>query len=171
MHSTFRDVILTQAHPGTLIQLTLQILTTSSSHEDPSSGGIPLQSDSIIPVLPHLVNAGMFAILDANIPSQKICAATGVSLVSQRANASQIIVGSSHEAPVPPHAFVFSSQSEMLLAESEGACNVEQWQECARVAEEACTGVDGSEHTGLLGFMREVVGRKIAARTKWRATL
>jgi len=82
------------------------------------------------------------------------------------------------------HVFAWSSRGELVLAESEGAFDVEQWEEAAEAARKRCVGAKGGaagdadvemgDATGtgavqsLDGWLRSSVAKELTAATRWR---
>ena len=82
------------------------------------------------------------------------------------------------------HVFAWSSRSDLVLAESEGVFEVEEWDEAAEAARDRCIGAAGGV-TGdadvemgdiggdiagqsLDGWLRMSVAKEMAATTRWR---
>lgn len=82
------------------------------------------------------------------------------------------------------HVFAWSSRGELVLAESEGAFEVEQWEEAAEAARRRCIGAKGGaagdadmemgdaagngQAQSLDGWLRTSVAKEMAAATRWR---
>jgi exosome complex component RRP46 len=83
------------------------------------------------------------------------------------------------------HVFAWSSRGELVLAESEGAFEVEAWEEAAEAARKRCIGARGQGSAGdadvdmgdaggsgegqsLDGWLRTSVANEMAAATRWR---
>ncbi|KAF2153919.1 hypothetical protein K461DRAFT_320122 [Myriangium duriaei CBS 260.36] len=140
--SLLRHVILTHLHPRSLIQITLQILSTPSD-----------ETTSHIPLLPPLISALTPALLHSSLP----LATTPLSVL--------IALPKSGEAtPYPStkqireaasvHAFAFGAEGEVLLAESEGRFTGDEWEAATGKAREVCLGSGAGEGKGLLGELR-----------------
>lgn len=71
------------------------------------------------------------------------------------------------------HVFAFSLQGELLLNESEGSFDMDEWENAYDVAEGVCIktgeGMEREEQTNLEQWMRGVVGEKVAKEQRWRS--
>lgn len=70
------------------------------------------------------------------------------------------------------HVFTFSFQGELLLAESEGSHDMEEWDSCYDTAERICrNSEEGMELEGQMNleqWVREVVEEKVDKEQRWR---
>lgn len=72
------------------------------------------------------------------------------------------------------HVIAFSSKHDLLLAESEGRFNMEDWDMIENMARIICLGdtnamVDGDEkEEALQQLLRSVVGEKVARDERWK---
>lgn len=79
------------------------------------------------------------------------------------------------------HVFAYDGMGKMVLSESDGAFEVEEWDEAAEMAEEVCckpgsaggVGLDGMDVDGKSGenleqWLREVVRQKVEGEQRWR---
>lgn len=173
LHAALRTVILTHQYPRSLIQITLQILSTP---EDSSP-----QSTSHISFLAPLLNAAVPALLHAGVPMSHVPVA-GTCCVSRDGEVE------THPSPraiaqaKSVHVFAFTSPGErMLMAESEGEFSKEEWRSAGEVVRKACLGsneggrgengmvVDSSaQQQSVLDHVRRAVEVKVAGDEKWR---
>ena len=78
------------------------------------------------------------------------------------------------------HAITFSSHGDLLMAESEGAFDMDEWEAIAEEASRACRGGLGDSdnqdtmaevETGLEGFVKTTVGTKLVSEQNWRQSV
>ncbi|KAF2646186.1 hypothetical protein P280DRAFT_464426 [Massarina eburnea CBS 473.64] len=176
LHNTLRGIILTRSIPRTLVQITLQV---RSLPEEETSCGV---SPSLI-ILPHLLHTALLALLSASIPLSTILTST---LIAIPANSSPLTSPTAPDLlrakPIrSAHVFAFSADGKMLLNESDGTFNFEEWDEAAETAEQVCCRdeggvglgegmeVDGQEGGNLDVWLREVVNKKVQWETRWKS--
>lgn len=194
VHSTLAPLLDLRAHPRCMVQVVLQLLRTPEDKESAEPGS---QHAGSVGVLPHLVNAGVLALLDANMRMTGI--ALGVVVGSWESKQSASYDGSSSDGDsgdsdvdmgeegelriavlseekaadeatrtgAGVHAFVFTGKGEMLLAESEGCFGFEAWEGAAKAAQRAICGGKGSGE-GLVRWLRGEVGEELKRRRRWR---
>jgi exosome complex component RRP46 len=117
-----------------LIQLTLQVLNTPTSTESL----LPAQfAQSVLPLLPSLLNASLLALLSGAIP---LCTTMSVHLV---------------EKPTALHVCAITGDGELVLAESEGDFSFEEWQAVCLTATQQAGETSGMEVDGAANEGRE----------------
>ena len=143
LHSTLRHIILTHAHPRTLIQITLQILST------PPQASL-LRPSSYLPPLPALLQASVLGLLDACIPLSATLNATSVAVLDEAAE-RRVLVPDVKQilAARSVHVFAFSSKGQLLVAESEGVFDVEAWERAVEDARGVCCSAAGEGGQGM----------------------
>ncbi|KAF2137493.1 uncharacterized protein K452DRAFT_301889 [Aplosporella prunicola CBS 121167] len=172
IHSTLRHIVLVRNFPRTLIQLTLQVL--SMPEGDP---GAERSASSSISLLPALLNSSVLTLLSANIPLRStftavlLCVSPDASIIASP-NPKQLAAASS------THVFAFSGARDLLLAESEGACDMDTWNALHDTAQRLCCNVETAEgETGmevdvpadnLLARVKEAVRQKIERDQAWK---
>lgn len=166
LHRTLHTLLDKTAQPRTLIQVTLQILRTPA---DAYTAAPPRQHESVLPVLPHAVIAGVGALLNSNIAMRHVAVAVSVQGHGRGGGDVALEDGDSLRGGMgrAMHVFAFTGEGQMLLAESEGDFSFEEWDRAAEVAEMRCCGSGGKEG-GLLKWLREIVADHITTRNKWR---
>ncbi|KZF23668.1 hypothetical protein L228DRAFT_122105 [Xylona heveae TC161] len=181
LHSTLRHIILVQNHPRTLIQITLQVLSTP---EGDATATKPAQAVSDLPILPALFQTSILALMSAAIPLGKTVTSTLVAVSS-----SDEIIDSPSAAQLAEaastHVLAFSSHGELLVNESEGSFSIETWERVYEQAQRLCRGedkkgagamVDGSEMEVdradcLEDFVRGVMQEKTVKEQAWKEGL
>ena len=168
--AVLRSVLLVHMHPRTLIQVTLQLTKAPT-----------LKLKGVVrdvSVLPTLVNAAFLALVDGGLPLQSTMLAT-LAVVS--ANGSISVEPSEKELAgcKSVHAFAYTQQGEMLLSESAGSFELEQWKQVADEAEKACVaamGPGGQDEEMANGaaeavpWLRQALDEKARNAVAWRDT-
>lgn len=145
--------------PRMMLQVTLQITSTEIDETLPGGMKEGGQGETYLPVLAPAINAAVLGCLDAGVEMKQVAGAAligfgkdGACLVSpdieKRKNCRSL------------HVFAFDGTGDVLLAESEGKCTVEQW---ARGLEQARLLVcgQGGDDTGLLDLLRRKIGEGV----------
>lgn len=136
--SLLRTLLLVHLHPRTLMQVTLQVI------KEP---GLDLKQGVMdIAIVPALANAAFAALVDGGLPLQRTMVAT-LGLVSE----DGAVVAGPTEKEVrlcrSAHAMAWSMSGELLLAESVGRFDLEEWEDVAgqtkEVALAAMASTDG----------------------------
>ncbi|KAK8181064.1 ribosomal protein S5 domain 2-type protein [Phyllosticta citribraziliensis] len=173
IHSTLRQVILVRNHPRTLIQVTLQVLQVpeGDASDDKSRS-------SILSILPALLQASILALVSASIPlnttfSSAIVAITPEGQTVTSRSVKQLTSASS------THVLAFSARGDLLVSESEGAFDMDAWDNAHDVAKRICTTTttkaEGdmeldllSDHQSLHTVLKEVVNAKVLKEQAWK---
>lgn len=200
IRKTLRRVILVEAHPRTLMQVTLQVIATP--REDDVLGGLaqadcvgcfnPKEMDSLglmpvlqnLPLLPALLQAAMLALLTTSIPLSMTLTSTLLAVdplgnLIQDPSAQQLREADS------VHVLAFSSHGDLLVVESEGEFDLDIWQAVLGKAEQICRGKgkeDGEdkdenmssgsdEERTLEDNLRDTIREKVAKEQMWKGSL
>lgn len=129
VHATLRSIILVHLHPRTLVQVTLQI------SKEPAVK--MTQSTKDVAVLPTLLNAAFFALVDSGVPLGATMNATLGAVVE----GSGLEMGPTEKnlaVAKSVHAMAYNHMGELLLSESTGDLDVLMWEQIESVAQEAC---------------------------------
>ncbi|KAF2088031.1 hypothetical protein K490DRAFT_65311 [Saccharata proteae CBS 121410] len=169
IHSTLRHCILVRQFPRTLVQVTLQVL---SLPEGDVAGD--RSSASTLSILPSLLNASMLALLSASIPLSTTFAATILAVTPENRiiqSPSVKVLAQASSA----HVFAFTASGELLVAQSEGAFEMEVWEKAHDAAKIICAvemddgmEVDDAQEEWLHGVWKEAVKRKVDREQRWR---
>lgn len=200
MKKTLRKVILVDAHPRTLVQVTLQLVATP--REEDVLGGLA-QADSVglvllrervslglipmlqnLSILPALLQASMLALLSTSIPLSMTLTATFIAVdfsgkLVQDPSAQQLREAES------VHALAFSSHGDLLVVESEGEFDMDVWEAVVHKAAQICRGdekdgaededenmnIDSEERRTLEDALRDTIREKVAREQKWKESL
>lgn len=128
--------------------------------------------------MPALLNGAVLALLDTSIALDMMLSATLIAIMPD---------GEVLSSPSPSqldksasiHAFAFTSDGELVLVESEGSFDMDQWEEAAEKAQHICLHkpigenperMEDSEMNGegLVETMKNAIGAKVALDRKWR---
>lgn len=155
-----------------------------------SSAPVP-QTASHLPSLPPLLHTGLLALLNGNVPLTGTATSVLVALSSGSGKNSAVVLDPTETevaAASSLHVFAWSSRGELVLAESEGAFEIEEWEEAAEAARKRCIGAKGGAKGGaagdadvemgdatgngsaqsLDGWLRTSVSKEMTAATRWR---
>ncbi|KAL9012058.1 MAG: hypothetical protein Q9173_003138 [Seirophora scorigena] len=189
------QVIYVSAHPRTLIQVTLQVVATSaegtassSLHQSASvircaSGPLDeLMAIQNLPLLPVLLQSSVLALLSTSLPLNMALTSTLVAVTPS----GELIGGPRPgiiEEALSLHVLAFSSNGQLLLAESEGAFDMDIWDQVYGIAEHICRGsksedLDGTEdinmeppNDSLESSLRNILQEKTAREQRWKEGL
>ncbi|GAB7365616.1 hypothetical protein MBLNU230_g6685t1 [Neophaeotheca triangularis] len=129
IHATLRSFILVHLHPRTLVQVTLQI------SKEPAMKLKPATQD--VAVLPALLNAAFFALVDSGAPLSATVNATLGAVVSG-SGAKMQPSEKNLAAAKSVHAMAYNHLGELLLNESAGEFDILLWEQVESLAQEAC---------------------------------
>lgn len=167
--SLLKTTLLVHMHPRTLMQVTLQVT------KEPTQGGLK-RAIADLAIIPALVNAAFLSVVDAGLPLRR-------SVVAALA-----VVGADGKVRVDPtekelgscrsvHALAFSREGEMLLAESAGSFEMDEWELVEVKVREVTTGavarVDGDDNMegGIMEtepWLREKLEENVREAGAWR---
>ncbi|KAF2762732.1 hypothetical protein EJ05DRAFT_471682 [Pseudovirgaria hyperparasitica] len=179
IHSLLRSVILTRKLPRSLIQIVLQVMTLPEESEESMS---PTASTCSLPLLPHLLQTALLALLSSALPLSMTFSSILVALSSRDHQDVPTF------SPTPQgirsatslHVFTFSQRGRCLISESSGTFSFNAYVEAYKVAEKMCTdpvgqdqdedimvGLDEPAHN-LTSFVRSKVAEKVESEQRWR---
>ncbi|KAI4099833.1 MAG: hypothetical protein LQ339_005748 [Xanthoria mediterranea] len=174
---TLRQVILVSAHPRTLIQVTLQVV---AAPDDSNASNIVHQSASNLSLLPILLQSSMLALLSTSLPLTMTFTSTLIAVSRSGELVRKASVKALKEA-ASLHVLAFSSLGELLLAESEGAFDMDIWDQVYRWAEKDCrmsdsgdlaqtddVDMDVSKSDTLEDSLRSIIEEKAAKEYRWK---
>jgi len=179
LQSTLRQIILIHNFPRTLIQITLQIMSTPVNE---ASNAKIAQNSSILPLLPALLQTSVLALVSAALPLAMTLTSTVIALEENGSSTTLI------QNPTPlqiqqaasTHIFSFTSHRQLLVAESEGEFSLKEWNNACKVAERLCCGGDqddlnamrddGDEDLigGMQQFVKSLLHEKVVADLYWQ---
>ncbi|KAM3086598.1 exosome non-catalytic core subunit rrp46 [Clarireedia jacksonii] len=175
LQSTLRQIIHIHNFPRTLIQITLQITNTPENYNAWSK---LVQASSNLPLLPALLQTSVLTLLSASIPLSMTM--TSVLLALNDTETGRSII----ENPTPLqcqdatsiHIFAFTSHGDLLVAESEGPFELDDWEEVFDHAKRlCCDGKSGDDDvmeedkgSNLMMFVKSAVQEKVANDLHWK---
>lgn len=162
-------------YPRSLFQVILQLVREPS---DDSTTATPAQQRSILPVLPHTLNAAVCALLNGNIAMSTVAVAVAVwtydrdcgSSLDIQSRSRPVSVRASHspdEKLKAVHVFAYTAKWQMLLAESEGNVTFDEWDEAAALGELECLSTD-KNHNTLMSWLKSMLTQDIVSKTHWK---
>ena len=174
--NTLRSVALVEDYPRMMLQVTLQIMSQGGD-EEATAGG---QGESYVPVLAALVNAAVAGCLDAGVGMRATVLATTVAVMKGTKELETNPSVKEIRGASSLHVLGFSSMGELVLVESEGRFNFEEWQAVEELARRACLANVGNtcdlkmqdgeveeRGTSVLNELRSAVEAKVAADNRW----
>lgn len=132
-----------------------------------------------LPLIPALLHAAILGLLAASVPLKKVAVATTLAIP---ATSDDFIVEPDAEQVGKAkslHTLSFTSDDELLLAESSGLFSVEEWNKILEAGKRVCCQDEGSgfdttmggidhESTNMKAFIRTVLKTKAAADLHWK---
>ncbi|KAM5475554.1 exosome non-catalytic core subunit rrp46 [Microsporum audouinii] len=141
-------------------------------------GKVDVRGGSYLSILPALLQAALLGLLSAGIPMAMIFTSCLIAISASDnlvANPSTEQIKSSKSL----HVLAFSSKGNLLLNESQGSFNLQQWEDIYHLAERICRGngtdhgdrditIDGEAGNTLEKFIRETVEDKVREEFSWK---
>ncbi|RDA83777.1 hypothetical protein CP532_5201 [Ophiocordyceps camponoti-leonardi (nom. inval.)] len=174
LQSALRQLIPVRTFPRTMIQITLQILEVPQS---------PYKNTRILhprvknlALVPALLHASILGLISAAVPLKAI--ATAVSL-AVRANGDTLVDPGPDDIDKASsvHVLAFTSDDELLLAESAGPFSVDEWHAILEMGQSVCCrepGPDAAmsagvpESQGIRTFIRSVTEARSDEDLHWK---
>ncbi|KEZ44174.1 hypothetical protein SAPIO_CDS3099 [Scedosporium apiospermum] len=154
--------------------------------ENEYENGKAMRYNINLPAIPALLHAAILALLSGAVPLKGIATAA-LLIVPGDSNDGKVIVDPTavqiaHARSV--HVLGFTSEGDLLLAESEGQFSLDEWDEVVRAAQKVCLqspdemSVDEGESTlayvksvDMKQFIRTVMASKVAADLHWKISV
>ncbi|EFQ29228.1 exosome complex subunit Rrp46 [Colletotrichum graminicola] len=135
LQSALRQLIPVKNFPRCLIQITLQV--TETPQNDYANSKV-VQAQSSLTLLPALFHSAVLSLLSAAVPLKAIATCTTLAILE---DGSKIIADPSpleadHAKSL--HVLSFTSQDDLLLAESEGAFTIAEWDKVVSTGQKVC---------------------------------
>ncbi|KAI1128404.1 hypothetical protein F5Y10DRAFT_176367 [Nemania abortiva] len=180
LQSTLRQIILVNNFPRTLIQITLQVTVTP---ENEYINGKLVQASVNLPVVPALLQTAILSLLSASIPLTATLTSTSLAIISEAGQRRTINNPTARQVEQSQsfHVLAFTSQNELILAESEGAFTMKEWDDVYNAAQRQCCTTAIVDDTDTLmdeglpadtpdlkRFIRSTVEQKTAADLYWK---
>ncbi|QUC18305.1 uncharacterized protein UV8b_02546 [Ustilaginoidea virens] len=171
VQSALRQLIPVRDFPRCMIQVTLQVMQTPGNAYQNTK---LVHAQLNLTIIPALLHAAILGVLTAAIPLKTVAAAAAVA-VSARSK-DLIVDPSPDEADKAGsvHVMAFTSNQELLLAESSGSFSVQDWDKVLETGRQICcqaqtsgpdTAMTGAElaSPSIKAFIRSVMGKSSAA--------
>ncbi|KAJ2999072.1 hypothetical protein NUW58_g114 [Xylaria curta] len=179
LQAALRQIILVNDFPRTLIQIVLQITVTP---ENEYVNGKLVQANANLPVLPALIQTAVLSLLSASLPMTATLTSTSLAIVSEDGHRRIIANPTARQVQQSQsfHVLTFTSQNDLILAESEGNFTMKEWDDvysaargqccAATIADDTDTLMSGgpSTDTDLKRFIRSTVEQKTASDLYWK---
>ncbi|KAJ0162360.1 Exosome complex component RRP46 [Colletotrichum tanaceti] len=170
LQSSLRQLIPVKNFPRCLIQITLQV--TETPQNDYANSKI-VQAQSSLSLLPALFHSAILGLLSAAVPLKAIATCTTLAILE---NGSRIVADPSPlevDQATSLHVLSFTSQDDLLLAESEGAFSLTEWDKMVGKGRHVCgqhrqaeldsaMNEDDHDSTDMRQFIRTVMEAKTA---------
>lgn len=168
MAPLLKSILLVHMHPRTLIQVTLQVT------KEPS---LKIKKGILdVAVIPALANAAFMALVDGALPLEKTMIAS-LAVVTDRG----VVVVHPMEKQLAGcrsvHAMAYTAQGDMLLDQSVGNFDLDQWEKVVEHVKRACmaavavTAEDGAMVNGAAEatpWLRRDLEEKVSTASAWR---
>ncbi|KAK0731238.1 hypothetical protein B0H67DRAFT_479284 [Lasiosphaeris hirsuta] len=180
LQSSLSQLILVKNFPRTLIQIVLQVEATPDNDYVNTK---LVQTSLNFPIIPALLQTAVLALLSAAMPMRATATSAVVAVVSQDGTSRTVADASARdiETAQSVHVLAFTSQDELLLAESEGDFTVEEWDDVYETAKRICCQsgaskagiemlVDDESLNGpdMRQFLRSTLETKVDADLHWK---
>ncbi|RWA14670.1 hypothetical protein EKO27_g428 [Xylaria grammica] len=135
-----------------------------------------------LPVLPALLQTATLSLLSASLPMTATLTSTSLAIISEDGRQQTITNPTARQIEQSQsfHVLAFTSQNELLLAESEGTFTMKEWDDVYSAAYGQCctTAAVGDTDTlmdeglptdaGLMRFVRSTVEQQTASDLYWK---
>ncbi|KAF4122434.1 exosome complex component RRP46 [Geosmithia morbida] len=176
LQSALRHVIPVRDFPRSMIQVTLQVVQTPENAYENTK---VVQAQADLALIPALLHSAILGLLTAAVPLKTIATATLLAVPSSGDGAG---AGAATIDPDPVqasqaksvHVLGFTSDGELLLAESQGSFSPDEWREVLRTGEQVCCRKkdtvmsDEPESTSIQDFIRSAMETKVAKDLHWK---
>ncbi|GAP83468.1 putative exosome complex subunit rrp46 protein [Rosellinia necatrix] len=179
IQSTLRQIVLVNNFPRSLIQIILQITVIP---ENEYLNGKIVQANVNLPVLPALLQAAILSLLSASVPMTATLTSTSLAVGSKEGQRQVIANPTARQIEQSQsfHVLAFTSQNDLILAESEGVFTMMEWDNVYEAARNQCCTTTNADETDTLmkegipteidlkRFIRSTVEEKTASDLYWK---
>ncbi|PHH64176.1 hypothetical protein CDD81_4923 [Ophiocordyceps australis] len=178
VQSALRQLITVGSFPRCMFQVTLQVLEMP---ENVYANTKLLQAQLNLAIIPALVHAAMLGLVSAAVPLKSIATAVTVAFGGRDGKVEMIIDPDARETATAEsvHVLGFTSDGELLMAESTGCFLVEQWEQALEAGRRMCCGGrdsgidtvmtgDGLESPSVKAFIRAQVETQTLEDLYWK---
>ncbi|KHJ32069.1 putative exosome complex subunit rrp46 [Erysiphe necator] len=171
LQSTLRQIILIYEFPRTLIQVTLQISTTPENDDDFKPKGARAGSNLFI--LPALLQTATMALISASIPLSLTINSTCIARLTSPGSPKSVFQRNPTIAQANMveslHVMAFTSNGELLLAESEGVFSMTDWNQIYELGRETCCKVNpNGKVEGVVENIKTSLQSQISVDLRWK---
>ncbi|KAI9053517.1 hypothetical protein LZ554_002472 [Drepanopeziza brunnea f. sp. 'monogermtubi'] len=173
LQSTLRHIVLIHNFPRTLIQITLQITSTPESD---SAGSKLVQASSNLPILPALLQTATLALLSASMPLSMTLTSVYLALTPEGIISNPTPLQS--QSASSNHVLAFTSNGDLLVAESEGSFTLKDWEGVCEAGKAICCDNSGAHGDYAMGddekdvslsvFLKSTLEEKIKTDLQWK---
>ncbi|CCU76273.1 exosome complex subunit Rrp46 [Blumeria hordei DH14] len=168
LQSSLRQIILVQDFPRSLIQITLQVIDTPENDFSAPRG---VRDVSSLALIPALIQTAILSLLSASIPMIMTLTSIHIS-VQPTGSLTRILPNPSISQMLEAksiHVLAFTSQGNLLLAESEGSFMMDEWNEIYNTGKQiCCQGDKGEGQSWLIKPITSSVRSKISEELHWQ---
>ncbi|KAL1843751.1 hypothetical protein VTJ49DRAFT_132 [Mycothermus thermophilus] len=177
LQSSLSQLILIKNFPRCLIQIVLQV---ENSPENDYVNTKLVQASLNFALMPALIQTAILTLLSAGVPMRATATVTAIAISHDKT----IIDPSPRDVETARsvHVLAFTSQDDLLLAESEGDFTVKEWDDVYETAKKICCRpapdgaamqLDDDESSAAVGpdlrqFLRSMMESKVAADLHWK---
>lgn len=177
LQPTLRQLIPLRNFPRCMIQITLQVVEMPVNAYANTK---LLQAQLNLAIIPALLHAAILGLLAAAVPLKSIVTATALAIGPEGGKDDVVVDPGMAEAAKAEsiHVLGFTSDDELLLAESAGSFTVADWDRILETGQSICcqardvgldTAIsDGLESPNIKSFTRSVMESKTATDLYWK---
>ncbi|POR31281.1 Exosome complex component rrp46 [Tolypocladium paradoxum] len=178
LQPALRQLIPLRNFPRCMVQVTLQVMEMP---ENAYANSKLLQAQLNLAIIPALLHAAILGLLTAAVPLKAIATATTLAVGVEGSEEDIVVDPGLAEADKAQsmHVLGFTSDDELLLAESAGSFTAEEWDKILQTGQRICcqghdSGLetamsgDGLESQSIKAFIRSVMETKTSADLYWK---
>ncbi|KAL0939407.1 exosome complex subunit Rrp46 [Colletotrichum truncatum] len=169
LQSALRQLVPVKNFPRCLIQVTLQV--TETPQNDYVNSKV-VQAQSNLALLPALLHSAILGLLSAAVPLKTIATCTTLAVLESDGKIVVDPSASQVDQAKSLHVLSFTSQDDLLLAESEGSFSMSDWDNVVSSGQRVCgqhrrTDLDATmqednkDFTDMRRFIRTVMESKV----------
>ncbi|WYZ34392.1 hypothetical protein EsH8_I_000668 [Colletotrichum jinshuiense] len=170
LQCALRQLIPVKNFPRCLIQVTLQV--TETPQNDYANSKV-VQAQSSLPLMPALLHSAILGLLSAAVPLKAIATCTTLAVLEKGDKIVADPSPSEVDQATSLHVLGFTSQDDLLLAESEGVFSMVEWDNVISTGQKVCGQQrqmdlesamvdDGRYSTDMRQFIRTVMESRAA---------
>ncbi|PHH81995.1 hypothetical protein CDD82_7312 [Ophiocordyceps australis] len=181
VQSALRQLITVGSFPRCMFQVTLQVLEMP---ENLYANTKVVQAQLNLAIIPALIHAAMIGLLLAAVPLKSIATAVTLAFGTRDGKVEMIVDPGARETAMAEsvHVLGFTSDGELLMAESLGSFSVEQWEQVLEAGRRICCrdrdsgldtvmagdGLEGLESPSVKAFIRATLETQTLQDLYWK---